>query len=254
MKCLSEKKWLLGLVGLIILNTLIGCNSKTSKNEGNSSVLTKTEDTPLTYLLPSPQKDGDVSVEKAMAKRRSHRNFQNREITAEQLSQILWAAYGITEPMPNYPFLRGGFRTAPSAGALYPFEIYVAVGKVKEIEAGVYKYVSQDHKIIRTIDKDIRDELCTAALGQDMIREAPVTVIYSAIFSRMTSKYGDRGRERYVCMDLGHSAQNIYLQAEALHLGTCAIGAFVDSKISQTLQLSTNEEPLYLMPVGHYYR
>ena len=251
MKHLSEIKW---LVGLVVLITLSECNSKTPNNEGNNSVLTKTEDTPLTYILPSPQTDGNISVEKAMANRRSQRRFQDREISAEQLSQILWAAYGVTEPKPNYPFLRGGLRTAPSAGALYPFEIYVAVGKVKDIEAGVYKYVSQDHKIIRTIDKDMRDELCMAALEQNMVREAPVTVIYSAIFSRMTNKYGERGRERYVCMDLGHSAQNIYLQAEALHLGTCSIGAFIDSKISQTLQLPENEEPLYLMPVGHYYK
>ena len=251
MKKLLENKWLFSLA---ILMTLSGCNSKTSKNEGDSFVLTKTSEMPLTYSLPSPKTDGSVSVEKALANRRSQRRFQNREITAEQLSQILWAAYGVTDPRPNYPFMRGGLRTAPSAGALYPFEIYVAIGKVKDVETGVYRYDSQAHKIIRTIEKDMRDELCAAALEQAMVREAPVTVIYSAIFSRMTSKYGDRGRERYVCIDLGHSAQNIYLQTEALHLGTCAIGAFVDSKISQALQLPENEEPLFLMPVGHYYK
>ena len=239
---------------LILLLTLFGCNNKTTNSESNNSVLTKTEDVQLTYILPSPKTDGKVSVEKALANRRSQRNYVNQEITAEQLSQILWAAYGVTDPRPAPAFLRGGLRTAPSAGGLYPFEIYIAVGKVKNIESGVYRYNSKDHKITRTIDKDIREELCAAALNQGMVKEAPVVVIYSAIFSRMTGKYGERGRERYVCMDLGHTAQNIYLQAEALHLGTCAIGAFIDERISQILQLPENEEPLLLMPVGHYYK
>jgi SagB-type dehydrogenase family enzyme len=251
MKYLLKKN---SLLCLLILITFSACNSNAPKNERESSVLTKIEDAQLTYILPPPNTDGKLSVEKALANRRSHRRFQDREISAEELSQILWAAYGVTDPKPNRPHLRGGLRTAPSAGALYPFEIYVAIGKVKGIASGVYKYLSEEHKIIRTIDKDIREELCIAALGQNMVREAPVTVIYSAIFSRMTDKYGNRGRERYVCMDLGHSAQNIYLQAETLYLGTCAIGAFIDANVSEVLQLPAEEEPLYLMPVGHYYK
>ena len=242
----------IGFKGLVLLFFVFhSCNTP---ENGEKVSLTKTDDASLTYILPSPNTDGDVSVEKALESRRSQRSFQDRAISAEQLSQILWAAYGVTNPMPNHPFLRGGLRTAPSAGALYPFEIYVAIGKVNGIEPGVYRYVSQEHKIVRTIDRDIRKELCAVALGQDLIGEAPVTVVYSAIFSRMTEKYGTRGRERYVCMDLGHSAQNIYLQAEALRLGTCSVGAFMDDKLSELLQLSENEEPLYLMPVGYYYK
>ena len=237
----------------ILLIAFYGCDSRTSANKPEGAVLTKTEDAPLTYILPSPKTEGKVSVEEALANRRSHRRFQDRELSAEQLSQILWSAYGITAPNDR-PFLRGGFRTAPSAGALYPFEIYVVVGKVKGVEPGVYRYIAHGHTIVRTIDADIREELCAAALGQKMVNEAPVTVFYSAIFSRMTNKYGERGRERYVCMDLGHSAQNVYLQAEALGLGTCAIGAFIDRQVSQILQLPEEEEPLYLMPVGYYYR
>ena len=244
---------LISMTWLILLISFSGCKSEKT-NELNQTVLTKTDDKQLTYILPSPKTEGKVSVEQALAKRRSQRRFVNQEITSEQLSQILWAAYGVTEPRANPSFLRGGLRTAPSAGALYPFEIYVAVGKVKDIESGVYKYISQEHKIVRTIEKDVREELCSAALGQDMIKEAPVVIIHSAIFSRMTGKYGERGRERYVCIDLGHSAQNIYLQVEALFLGTCAVGAFIDEKISQILQLPENEEPLFLMPVGHYYK
>ena len=247
-----KMKQLLLQQGLLVIILFASCNNKASKSE--HIALTKIEGAPTAYILPSPDIDGDISVEKALANRRSHRNFVDREISAEQLSQILWAAYGVTELMPNYPFLRGGLRTAPSAGALYPFEIYVVAGKVKNIEAGVYKYISQEHKIVMTIDKDLREALYLAALRQDMIKEAPAVIVYSAIFSRMTDKYGVRGRERYVCMDLGHSAQNVYLQAEALHLGTCAIGAFNDSEICKTLQLPENEEPLCIMPIGYYYK
>ena len=240
-----------GLFWLILLIAFSGCYSRTSAGVTSNVSLAETENSPLTYILPSPKTEGNVSVEEALANRRSHRRFQNRELSAEQLSQILWAAYGITEPIPNRPSLRGGLRTTPSAGALYPLEIYVAVGNVAGIEAGVYKYFPQEHKIIRTIDKDIREELSAAALGQNTVRDAPVTLIYSAVFSRITDRYGERGRERYVFIELGHSAQNIYLQAETLRLGTCAVGAFTDGRVSELLQLPAEEEPLYLMPVGY---
>ena len=233
------------LLGLIAV--LPGCSSKTSG--GNNSALKKLENSPLTYILPSPNIRGSVSVEEALNNRRSRRNYRNRELSAEQLSQILWAAYGITEPA-NQPSLRGGLRTSPSAGALYPLEIYAVVGNVNGIEAGVYKYDSREHRIVRTIGGDIRNELRAAALGQAMVGEAPVTIVYTAVFSRITGRYGQRG-ERYAWIEVGHSAQNIYLQAEALGLGTCAVGAFMDIRVSELLQFPAEEEPLYLMPVGY---
>jgi len=202
--------------------------------------------------LPAPQFDGPVSVEKALYNRRSYRNFQDREVSLENLSQILWAAYGVTLPRTDYDFLRGGFRTAPSAGALYPLDIYIAVGKVSGLTSGLYKYIPKDHKMFHIINDDMRSELCSAALGQIMVKEAPVSLIYTAVFSRTTNKYGQRGRDRYVCMDLGHSAENVYLQVEALGLGTCAIAAFSDDKVSTILKLSKEEEPLYIMPIGYY--
>jgi len=201
--------------------------------------------------LPSPQFDGFVSIEKALHERRSRRDFQDREISLENLSQILWAAYGITLPNTDYPFLGGGFRTAPSAGGRYPLEIYIAVGKVHGLVSGLYKYFPEGHKIKKVINEDIRSELCVAAMGQTMVREAPVSIVYTAVFSRTTERYGQRGRERYVCMDLGHSAENVYLQVEALGLGTCAVAAFSDVKMSEVLQLPKEEEPLYIMPVGY---
>jgi SagB-type dehydrogenase family enzyme len=206
----------------------------------------------LTYILPAPALDGNVSVESALANRRSRRNFQDKPLSVEQLSQILWATYGITQPMPQ-PSLRGGLRTTPSAGASYPLEIYVVIGNVTGIEPGVYRYVSEEHKIIRTIDRDVRAELRDAALGQAMLRDAPITVVFAAVYERITARYGERGRLRYVYMEIGHSAQNVYLQAEALGLGTCAIAAFHDDRVSAVLQLPADEAPLYLMPVGYFY-
>lgn len=200
--------------------------------------------------LPPPNTDGTMSLEKTLQNRRSRRQYQEQELTPECVSQLLWAAYGVTRPMPHAIQLNGGLRTAPSAGGLYPLEVYIAVGEVAGLSPGLYRYHPNGHKIELVVDKDIRAELCVAALGQKMVQNAPVSLIYTAVFSRTTGKYGERGRERYVCMDLGHSAQNVYLQAEAMGMGTCAIGAFGDSQLVQLLQLPREEEPLYIMPVG----
>jgi len=251
-------KHLTWLIGLAAIFTLSAC-SEAQKVDENLVVLTKVNDNPLTYILPSPKLDGKMSVEQALYQRRSHRHFQaDKPLTAEQLSQILWSAYGITLPRedrpdapPNRPSFRGGMRTAPSAGATFPFEIYAVVGNVIGIEPGVYRYISEKHTLVRVIDHDVREDLRKAALGQMMVEHAPATIFWSAIFSRSEVRYGSRGRERYVCMDLGHSGQNVYLQAEAMGLGTCAIGAFTDADVIRVMQLPPEEEPLYMMPVGY---
>ena len=222
----------------------------TSVQLGNSQILTGPVESQAVYALPAYAAEGSMSVEQALAGRRSRRNFQDRAISAEQLSQILWAAYGITSPRPDAPNLRGGLRTTPSAGALYPLEIYVIIGNVEGIEPGVFRYISEEHKLIRIADGDVRSELSDAALGQRAVREAPASIFYSAVFSRMTTRYGERGI-RYAYIELGHSAQNVYLQAEALGLGTVAIGAFNDSSVRQILNLPSYEEPLYIMPIGY---
>ena len=214
-------------------------------NQTNNNALSRTENSEVSYILPAPNTDGDISVEAALANRRSQRDFHDKAITAEQLSQILWSAYGVTSPR--------GLRTAPSAGALYPLEIYAVVGNVEGISPGVYRYIADGHKIVRVADGDVRSELADAALGQRMVAEAPASVFFSAVFERTTERYGERGI-KYVYIEVGHSAQNVYLQAEALGLGTCAIGAFTDSRVIQVLELPENEEPLYIMPIGWYYR
>ena len=248
---LTVKNWLFWLFCLVLFLAFPVWNSITSGNAANSDVLTQVEGQRLTYILPLPRTDSDISVEKALANRRSHRSFQDRALSAEQLSQILWAAYGVTLSRPGHPGLRGGLRTTPSAGATYPLEIYAIVGNVEGIEPGVYRYISGEHKIVRVVDRDVRNELSEAALGQRMVRDAPVSIFYSAVFNRTTGRYGERGY-KYVYIEVGHSAQNVYLQAEALGLGTCAIGAFTNSRVMQALRLPANEEPLYIMPIGYF--
>lgn len=207
-----------------------------------------------TISLPAPRLDSDFSIEEVMLKRRSHRNFVKSAISIEDLSQVLWAAYGITKPDNSREIFRGGMRTAPSAGATFPLEVYAIAGKVNGLEKGVYRYIADGHKLVKVIDEDIRTELAKAAINQEMIEDAPASLFFSAVFERTMQRYGDRARERYVCMEMGHVAQNVYLQLEAMGMGTCAVGAFNDSKVSEVMNLPEGEEPLYIMPIGRYYR
>jgi SagB-type dehydrogenase family enzyme len=135
---------------------------------------------------------------------------------------------------------------------LFPLEIYAVIGNVDGIAPGVYRYNPEEHTIIMVIDGDIRGSVSDASLGQRSIRDAPVTIFYSAVFDRMIPRYGERGI-MYTHMEVGHSAQNVYLQVEALGLGTVAVGAFMDDMIRAVFNLPADETPLYLMPVGYFY-
>jgi len=221
---------------------LSACDGPVPDSTADSSAYPATEVPHLAYALPSPDADGGISVEEALANRRSRREFQNIALTPAQVSQVLWAAYGITSD--------GGLRTAPSAGALYPLEVYIIIGNVDGIEPGAYRYIPEDHAITIAVEGDIREQLSEAALNQAMIREAPATVLYSAVFERTTGRYGQRG-VNYVYIEAGHSAQNVYLQAESLGLGACSVGALTESKVMELMRLSENEEPLYLVPFGY---
>ncbi len=173
--------------------------------------------------------------------RRSVRSFSGKPLTLSDVSQLLFAAQGITG--------KGGFRTAPSAGALYPIEIIIASGNVEGLPAGIYRYVPENHYLVKMGDGDKRMELSHAALGQQCIREGPLLIIITGIVERTRIKYGSRA-ERYVYMEAGHVSQNIYLQAEALDMGTVAVGAFDDKQCMKVLGLPEKERPLYMMPVG----
>jgi SagB-type dehydrogenase family enzyme len=201
--------------------------------------------------LPQPRFDGSMSVEKALKNRRSIRSYKTTALTLDDISQILWAGYGITLKSENMPaFKRGGSRTAPSAGARFPLDLYAVVWNVTGLEPGVYWYKSEKHQLVLVKKGDFRAEISRAAFDQPHFRTAAVAIVHSAIYERMMAKYGQRGRERYVCMDLGHSAENIYLQAVALGIGTCAIGAFDDMALKLCVGMTRDEEPLYIMPFG----
>jgi SagB-type dehydrogenase family enzyme len=191
--------------------------------------------------LPEPKYDSKVSVEKAQLGRRSIRNYADEAMTLADVSQLLWAAQGITDP--------AGYRTAPSAGALYPLEVYLVAGKVGSLPAGIYRYKPRGHELLKVMDGDKRVELANAALGQTALKQAPATLVLTAFYERTTQKYRERGI-RYVHMEAGHAAQNICLQAVSLDLGTVVIGAFHDEDIKKVMQLGGSEEPLYLIPFG----
>lgn len=195
--------------------------------------------------LPAPRFKGEMSLEEAILKRRSRRDYQEKSLTLEQISQILWAAQGITEE-------ETGFRSAPSAGALYPLEIYIVVGGkgVKELKESVYHFIPQGHKIEKKKEGDLRQDLMRACLDQSSVAQAPIVLIITAEYERTTQKYGDRGKQ-YVHMEAGHAAQNIYLQVESLGLATVTIGSFDGEEIGKILNLPPNYTSLYVMPLGY---
>jgi SagB-type dehydrogenase family enzyme len=193
--------------------------------------------------LPEPRLKGEMSLEQAILERRSTRDFKGSPLTMAEVSQILWAAQGITDET--------GLRAAPSAGALYPLEVYFVVGEqaVEGLGEGVYHYLPQRHSLELSLQGDLRQALARLSLDQTFIAEAPVSLVITAEYERTTWKYGERG-VRYVHMEAGHAAQNVYLQAEALGLGTVTVGAFQDEKIAEALNLPSSYRPLYVMPIG----
>lgn len=158
------------------------------------------------------------------------------------VSQILWAAQGISSS-------QSGGRTVPSAGATYPLEIYLAVRRVEKLKSGLYLYLPEGHKLSKVSEGDFGLKLSKAALSQDFIKEAPMVLVFSAVFEKTTERYGDRGI-RYVYMETGHSAQNVYLQVQSLGLATVVVGAFDEDEVKELLNLPEKETPLYIMPVG----
>ena len=192
--------------------------------------------------LPSVEFDSNTSVEKALRARRSIRNYSRAALSLDELSQLVWAAQGITEK-------RDGLRTAPSAGALYPLEVYVVAGNVDGLPAGVYRYIPKGHDLFRIFEGDRRKALAEAAIGQSWVRRAPAVLVIAAVYDRSKRKYGRRGI-RYSHIEVGHSAQNVYLQAETLGLGTVIVGAFHDDEVQTVLGLPGDHKPLALMPVG----
>jgi len=232
-----KRTLLLSLIVTLILVVIIGAVY-------TYSVRTIPDETPVSdnmIILPQPILDSEFSVEESLAKRRSVRDYSAQSLSLAEISQLLWAAQGVNRP--------GGYRTAPSAGALYPLEIYLVSGQVDDLPAGVYRYSPEEHGLNLVLSGDIRQELSKAALGQDSIQNAPAVIVITAVHERTTVKYSNRGIQ-YVHMEVGSAAENVYLQAESLGLGTVFIGACHDDQVSQVLELDGQEQPLCIMPVG----
>jgi SagB-type dehydrogenase family enzyme len=199
--------------------------------------------------LPAPNVDGGISVEKAIKSRRSVRSYKQEALSIAQVSQLLWAAQGVTS--------NDGLRSAPSAGALYPIEIYLVAGKVTDIvagkvtdlAAGVYKYSNKNHALTKIVDGDKRVDLSDAALSQAWIKDAPAAIVVCGVYERTSKKYG-QAAPKYVYMEVGCVAQNVYLQATSLGLGTTFVGAIDEEKVATILNSDKSEHALCILPVG----
>lgn len=187
--------------------------------------------------LPKPALRGKMTLEEAIARRRSVRDFTDHPLGPEEVGQLLWAAEGITGGAPY-------LRAHPSAGALHPLEVYL-VGP-----DGVFQYRPEGHRLSVLRRGDQRAALAKAAYEQWFVAEAACVIVIAAVYARTTGKYGERGRMRYVPMDAAHAAQNVLLQAVALGLGAVPVGAFDDGAVRAVMGMPADEVPLYLIPVG----
>lgn len=215
-----------GLLGILSMNTT-WVGAAQPRKAGAADIIS----------LPAPVKTGRISLEEALARRRSVREFSGKELTIQQIGQLLWAAQGITHG--------DGLRTSPSAGALYPLELYVATS------AGLFHYDPRRHQLQRRSDRDLRRGVQRTALGQDAVGGAPALFILTAVYERTARKYGPERSRRYVFMEAGHAAQNLLLEAAGLGLGGVPVGAFEDRELHKVLSLPAEQEPIYLMPVGY---
>jgi SagB-type dehydrogenase family enzyme len=250
------------IVGLLVGAAVVGCGSSATLSPAASSTSTllatptatatptpvptpTPEPTPTQgptpkpgslVALPAPRKDSSVSLESVLARRRSVREFTKQALTLEEISQLLWAAQGVTSSW--------GGRTAPSAGALYPLEVYVVT------KERVLHYLPAHHQAEVHLTGDRRPALEAAGMSQASIGDAPAVFVITGVVARTQAKYGSRA-SRYVYLEAGHAAQNLLLEAVALNLGGVPIGAFTDASVSSVLSLPSDRRPIYLIPIGH---
>ncbi len=193
-------------------------------------------------MLPSPVYVSETSIEQTLAKRRSIRAYRDAPLTLAQVSQLLWAAQGITDA--------AGHRTAPSAGATYPLEVYLIAGNVEGLAAGIYYYRPAQHDLSLVTSGDLRAELSLAANSQALVKDTAISLLVAAVMERTAAKYHDRA-PRYAHIEAGCVAQSVHLQAVALGLGMVVVGAYSDDAVRELVQLPDEEEPLALLPIGY---
>ena len=235
------------LLGIVALLFTVGSRILTPANANRAAASKNHSNVALNQIddmikLPEVVTDGQMSLEKAISLRRSIRTYADNPLSLSDLSQLLWSAQGITNER--------GFRTAPSAGATFPLEMFVVVNQVEGLNKGIYHYLPFEHELEFLRADDVLEPLFRACLSQSMILDAGATLVFAAVFERTTARYGDRG-ERYVLNEIGHASQNVHLQAAALDLGTVVIGAYRDDEVEEILQLGDQYRVLYLMPVGN---
>jgi SagB-type dehydrogenase family enzyme len=194
------------------------------------------------YRLPAPVAGNDNPLNLILQQRRTHREFAPQPLSLTQAAQLLWAAQGVTS--------REGYRTAPSAGALYPLELHLVAAQIEGLPAGSYRYDAVRHNLRLEKTGDLRQAIVSAALYQDWMEQAPAIIVVSTVNERTTRKYGSRG-VRYVHMEVGHASQNLLLQAVSLGLAAATVGAFDDDRLHQLLGLADEERPLVIHPVGY---
>lgn len=224
----------LWIVLLVLLGVGVGgfLMSRAFRAVGSAEIIT----------LPGVREDGTVSLEKAIKMRRSIRDYQITHLSLTEISQLLWAAQGVTED-------HGGLRAAPSAGALHPIELYVVAGSVDGLDTGVYKYKNTQKGLSKIVGGDKRRELSDASLAQSWVLRAPANIVICGVHERVERKYGERAH-RFVSIEAGAVAQNIYLQAAVLNLGTVLVGTFDDAKVATIIGAAKGEVPLAILPVG----
>jgi len=192
--------------------------------------------------LPEPRLQGEVSVEEALDRRESRRAYGEGGLDLSGIGQLLWSAAGLGVDAAS-----GATRTAPSAGGIYPVDIYLVSGEMEDLDTGIYLYDPQSHSLVTVATGDVREELADAALSQSFISQAPISIVMTTDYDKSTGRYGDRG-ERYAHMDAACAAENVSLQAEAMGLGTVMVGAFDDKAVAEIIH--TSGDPLIIMPVG----
>jgi len=223
-------RWCVVLIVVILIGGCATADQVVDTPNSGGAVVTDRID------LPQPEVTGGASLADVLARRRSVREYQPLPLDMTDISQLLWAAQGVTSST--------GQRTAPSAGGLYPLELYLVT------QSGRYHYDPNRHQLEVLGEDDVRTELSRAALSQEAVEEAAAVFVVAAVFSRTEQKYGARA-ERYVNLEAGHAAQNLLLQAVSLGLGAVPIGAFHNDEVQDVLDLPADHEPLYLIPVGH---
>ncbi|MBU4534578.1 MAG: SagB/ThcOx family dehydrogenase [Euryarchaeota archaeon] len=232
---------------LIICAIILGSAAILAYQSGSSNNDTTTRIILGNQNLPEPVLEGNISLEETINNRRSVRNFKRESLSLNEVSQILWAAQGITDVENN-------LRAAPSAGATYPLELYILVGEngVDGLEAGLYHYIPESHSLEKMVEGDLRQKLYQSCNNQESVRNAPASIIITAFVQRTQDRYLDPDiSAKYVHMEAGHAGQNIFLQSTALGLGTVSVGAINQALMRDLLKSGQDEEALYVFPVGY---